>query len=813
MRFSPPTKRQPRSRRSTADQAALLQALQEVEFAEPHRSADDREGHVVAERNGGEGHEMSEEEGRNGGEGHVDSERTVLGEKGGQEETSDMTGSPPRKKHRADNVTTNQSSYNTVLETPAADIATGIQGNLSPAVASAGDLIGCQEAVASAGDLIGCQEEKPHTPFTLNTQCTETPWLVPGSTCATKLYPTPAIDSNCRTILETPFIGTDMVAVVGETPFIRADMVAVVGETPFIRADMVAVVGETPFVRADMVAVVGETPFIGTDMVAVVGETPFIRADMVAVVGETPFVRADMVAVVGETPFIRADMVAVVGETPFIRADMVAVVGETPFVRADMVAVVGETPLVRAPPEAMEEEEILAKESQYSDTSSSIDSHREPFPTIEETQMPIGGSEVLVCNEAMNAHSSSSSSGGDPQSVEPDSSHHAVSNHHTISPGQTQCVAETQFTKAASPEDKHTNTEWNEHTYQSKANEVDADASPAITREIVHTTTTPHCSKEDLNTTASIVSYPDGKIREVRSGYETTSTTPDLEDVLKESPTTIRESPDQIPVTRSPPPSVARFKFLSPPNSLASQSLLNHSISSSIPLQNTGSGIPERTVIPDTLGALRCHSMNEHGSIPSSQKSPVYPSTDTMLPGLYSCGIHRATAIPGSQQSINSAHSHETKSLPMNETTINSAHCQMEPPMNETTPVISSSGMLDNCLRVIPDSLLFHGTEHSPLPGSVAIDSQAKGTPDFHGTEHSPLPGSVAIDSQAKGTPDFHGTEHSPLPGSVAIDSQPLITLRNPEELLSECSYTQWDIKCSMFTQELTTQVRCLLLS
>ena len=280
------------------------------------------------------------------------------------------------------------------------------------------------------------------------------------------------------------------------------------------------------------------------------------------------------------------------------------------------------------------------------------------------------------------------------------SSYNTSTQQDSVSSGNRSCVSEGDTTPSLSPASLAANDPSTSHTTPIPS----LDHGPA--------------DVEDLNSTL----HTGNKVQpeELQNGTQTSA--------LIQASTPLHSSPKCAEVPIVPP------LFTSPPLTPSSpSSVLNHSISPSLPMQNTymssavssrGSLTQEQTVVPDTYGAVRPEGASrvdetQFESIPSTQQSPVALSFRShTLPGLYKTLNGQ---LPQSTQSYNlqtspSQPSHgtqnyhkstlvatqQTQSVPA--ISPRATHSQRNPDGNSYSPPGS--------VTVIPDSLLPHTQCH-----------------------------------------------------------------------------------------------------
>lgn len=299
------------------------------------------------------------------------------------------------------------------------------------------------------------------------------------------------------------------------------------------------------------------------------------------------------------------------------------------------------------------------------------------------------------------------------------SSYNASTQQDSVSSGNRSCVSEGDTTPSLSPTSLTANDPSTSHTTPIPS----LDHGPA--------------DVEGLNSTL----HTRNKVQpeELQSGTQTSA--------LIQPSTPLHSSPKCAEVPIVPP------LFTSPPLTPSSpSSVLNHSISPSLPMQNTymlraassrGNLTQEQTVVPDTYVAVRPEGVSrvdetQFESIPSTQQSPVAPSFRShTLPGLYKTlnGQLPQSTQSYSLQTSPSQLSHgtqnyhkstlaatqQTQSVPA--ISPQTAHSQRKPDGNS----YSSPGSV----TVIPDSLLPHTQFH--LTSSTHNDSPSKEMPNLTG--------------------------------------------------------------------------------
>ena len=248
----------------------------------------------------------------------------------------------------------------------------------------------------------------------------------------------------------------------------------------------------------------------------------------------------------------------------------------------------------------------------------------------------------------------------------------------------------------------------------------------------------------DLNSTLHTVNKVQSK--ELQNNTETSP--------LIQASTPIHSSPKCAEVLTVPP------LFASPPLTPSSPSILNHSISPSIPMQNTytsgtassrGNLTQEKTVIPDTYGAVRPEEASrvdetQLESIPSTQQSPVALSLRShTLPGLHKTLDgqlpQRYNLQPSPPQS---SHGIQKYPMPAKNTLEATRQSQSVPFLATVSPQPTRSQRKPDgttssysppsppgSLTVVPDSLLPHTQCH--LTSSAHNDSPPKETASLTG--------------------------------------------------------------------------------
>ena len=239
-------------------------------------------------------------------------------------------------------------------------------------------------------------------------------------------------------------------------------------------------------------------------------------------------------------------------------------------------------------------------------------------------------------------------------------------------------------------------------------------------------------------------------VNKVQSKELQTNTQPSP--LIQASTPPIHSSPKCAEVPTVPP------LFASPPLTPSSPSILNHSISPSIPMQNTyisgtassrGNLTQEKTVIPDTYGAVRPEGASrvdetQLESIPSTQPTPVAPSLRShTLPGLYKTlggqlpqSIQRYNLQPSLSQSSQGSQKYP---MPAKNTLGATQQSQSVPSLAAVSPQPTCSQRKPDgtsypppgSLTVVPDSLLPHTQCH--LTSSAHNDSPPKETASLTG--------------------------------------------------------------------------------
>ena len=246
----------------------------------------------------------------------------------------------------------------------------------------------------------------------------------------------------------------------------------------------------------------------------------------------------------------------------------------------------------------------------------------------------------------------------------------------------------------------------------------------------------------DLNSTLHTVNKVQSK--ELQNNTQTSP--------LIQASTPIHSSPKCTEVPTIPP------LFASPPLTPSSPSVLNHSISPSIPMQNTytsgtassrGNLTQEKTVIPDTYGAVRPEGASrvdetQLESIPSTQLSPVAPSLRShTLPGLYKTLGGQLPQKYNLQPSLSqSSQGSQKYPMPAKSTLGATQQSQSVPFLAAISPQPTRSQRKPDgtsypppsppgSLTVVPDSLLPHTQCH--LTSSAHNDSPPKETTSLTG--------------------------------------------------------------------------------